>query len=76
MFKICKHRILNRVIAILLLLIAIFTILPKENLALEKDTEEIDITSRIALIYDRASGKILYEKMEINKLQWHLQLKL
>ena len=76
MFKICKHRILNRVIATLLLLIAIFTILPKENLALEKDTEEIDITSRIALIYDRASGKILYEKMEINKLQWHLQLKL
>lgn len=62
MFKICKHRILNRVIATLLLLIAIFTILPKENLALEKDTEEIDITSRIALIYDRASGKILYEK--------------
>ena len=62
MFKICKHRILNRVIVILLLLIVIFTALPKENLALERDTEEIDITSRIALIYDRASGKILYEK--------------
>ena len=62
MFKICKHRILNRVIATLLLLIAIFTILPKENMAVEEDTEEIDITSRIALIYDRASGKILYEK--------------
>lgn len=25
-------------------------------------TEEVDISSRIALIYDRASGRILYEK--------------
>ena len=62
MLKICKYRILNRVIVVILLFITSFTILPKENFALEKDTEEIDITSRIALIYDRASGKILYEK--------------
>ena len=62
MFKICKRRILNRVIVVILLFITSFTILSKDNLALEKDTEEIDITSRIALIYDRASGKILYEK--------------
>lgn len=62
MYKREKYKTLNKIFIGLILFITIFTILPKENLAVEEDTEEIDITSRIALIYDRASGKILYEK--------------
>lgn len=62
MYKREKYKTLNKIFIGLLLFITIFTILPQENLAVEEDTEEIDITSRIALIYDRASGKILYEK--------------
>ena len=59
MCKKTKCRMLSKLFIILLLF---FITLPQINWALEKDTEEIDITSRIALIYDRASGKILYEK--------------
>lgn len=62
MYKREKYKTLNKIFIGLILFITIFTILPKENLAVEEDTEEIHITSRIALIYDRASGKILYEK--------------
>ena len=62
MYKREKYKTLNKIFIGLILFITIFTILPKEKLALEEDTEEIHITSRIALIYDRASGKILYEK--------------
>lgn len=62
MYKREKDKTLNKIFIGLILFITIFTILPKENLAVEEDTEEIHITSRIALIYDRASGKILYEK--------------
>ena len=62
MYKRTKYKTLSKIFIGLILFITIFTILPKENLAVEEDTEEIHITSRIALIYDRASGKILYEK--------------
>ena len=34
----------------------------KEVLKTSADTEEIEVDSRIALIYDRASGRILYQK--------------
>lgn len=34
----------------------------KEVIATSSNPEEVDVDSRIALIYDRASGKILYEK--------------
>ena len=34
----------------------------KEVLETSADTEEVSVDSRIALIYDRASGRILYEK--------------
>ena len=34
----------------------------KEVIETSSNPEEADVDSRIALIYDRASGKILYEK--------------
>ncbi len=34
----------------------------KEVVEASADTEEVDVDSKIALIYDRASGRILYEK--------------
>ena len=62
MFKPIKHIFLTKLIVTLLILITIFINIPVLSLAKEEGEEEIDITSRIALIYDRASGKILYEK--------------
>ena len=62
MFKPIKHIFLTKLIVTLLILITIFINIPVLSLAKDEDEEEIDITSRIALIYDRASGKILYEK--------------
>ena len=62
MFKPIKHIFLTKLIVTLLILITIFINIPVLSLAKEEGEEEIDITSRIALIYDRASGKIMYEK--------------
>lgn len=58
--KIKRYFIINKLITTILVLITIFMILPKKVNAAE--VEDIDIDSRIALIYDRASGRILYEK--------------
>lgn len=62
MLKQIRHIFLTKLIVLLLILVTIFINIPVLSLAKDNDEEEIDITSRIALIYDRASGKILYEK--------------
>lgn len=62
MLKPIKHIFLTKLIITLLIFISILVNMPVLSFAEDENEEEIDITSRIALIYDRASGKILYEK--------------
>ena len=50
MFKPIKHIFLTKLIVTLLILITIFINIPVLSLAKEEGEEEIDITSRIALI--------------------------
>lgn len=61
MSKITKHTFLVKLIILLLIFITIIITIPISSLATD-NVDEIDISSRIALIYDRASGKILYQK--------------
>lgn len=61
MSKITKHTFVVKLIILLLIFITIIITIPISSLATD-NVDEIDISSRIALIYDRASGKILYQK--------------
>lgn len=50
--------------------------LQEEILNVSTSVENIPKTnSRAVLIFDRTSKKVMYEKMDIQKEQWHQQLK-
>ena len=51
------------------------TIETSANLNKDSSSNEPKLDSRIALVYDRNSGNVLYEKMDIKQPLWQAQLK-